>query len=149
MLFKRLIAYWESIWTLTNWSVFWGFFHTTPGALLRFSCSKFYYLLPGAAYYCNGFLKNHKQRHNGLRVHWTLYHLKRYTIWMLLLLFFFLKKKKKKKIYIYIYIYIQYIRIYYIYRSISKNLNIVKKLIFCYLFQKVKLSYILDSLHVK
>ncbi len=38
----------------------------------------------------------------------------------------------------------------YIYRCISKNLNIMKKLIFsCNLFQKVKLSYILGSLHVK
>ncbi len=34
--------------------------------------------------------------------------------------------------------------------QVSKKLNMVKKLFFsCNLFQKVKLSYILDSLHVK
>ncbi len=37
-----------------------------------------------------------------------------------------------------------------IYRCISMNSNVMKKFIFsCKLFQKVKLSYILDSLHVK
>ncbi len=35
-----------------------------------------------------------------------------------------------------------------IYRCISKNLNTVKKLFFLVTSQKVKLSYILDSLHV-
>ncbi len=35
------------------------------------------------------------------------------------------------------------------YKYISKHLKMVKKLFFsCNLFQKVKLSYILDSLHV-
>ncbi len=36
------------------------------------------------------------------------------------------------------------------YTGTAKKLNMVKKYIFsCNLFQKVKLSYILDSLHVK